>query len=639
MNKVQQSKVKKSQNRVNAIVNHSTRTLNRIFNFILLFLVTPLVFFNILWFFDVQRVTLTDTFLNLVRICLLVSFFAHTLHSSSRNSLSSNSASAIIVFTLIAIASQINRLFSIYPDTNADSVSNHLLVTEAISTGWNPLKPEGESSILISSSSLLIQTNLSESRIETGIGFSTIQSFYNLLFGVESSYVFVNILFLALTVVKLLEVFELLESKKRNRNTPGRKLSPIGAISIFLMSPIVIQQVNSAYTDLVGYCLLICCILICAKMFLDDGLEKISVMSFVILVILVPSIKLQLVALIIPLILAFIYIVIGRFLKYMNGSEYKHDKALFIKNLRQPRVSISFFVLLSLIYFPIGKFASNFLNGKMPWLANKSWVASTWGGSIPEFIEMNGVERVQTVITGRTSLNPSEILMDGLFSIPTRSERNDAGFLDSRIGGFGPLWGDLLVISSLFALGSILLVAYLSRTAKTRLDLEATQLQKTMYFSGYLLVYYSIISVFMPLSFMARYYPQYLAIAFLNTYIISIAIKILSSHMFLSLLLKNTFWALLLLIVLNFQITFVSYLEVKNDSNILVQQMKAERLSLQNSGEFKEVRYYFRNKTGLILATTGEISQESFSKNATLKCKESDKLVLVTDETGVCGIR
>jgi hypothetical protein len=67
--------------------------------------------------------------------------------------------------------------------------------------------------------------------------------------------------------------------------------------------------------------------------------------------------------------------------------------------------------------------------------------------------------------------------------------------------------------------------------------------------------------------------------------------------------------------------------------------MKAERVSLQSSGEFKEVRYYFRSKTGLILATTGEISQESFSKNATVECKESDKLVLITDETGVCGIR
>jgi hypothetical protein len=70
-----------------------------------------------------------------------------------------------------------------------------------------------------------------------------------------------------------------------------------------------------------------------------------------------------------------------------------------------------------------------------------------------------------------------------------------------------------------------------------------------------------------------------------------------------------------------------------------MQQMKAKRLSMQNFGEYKEVKYYFRNKTGLILATTGEISQESFSKNATVECKESDRLVLITDETGVCGIR
>jgi hypothetical protein len=373
--------------------------------------------------------------------------------------------------------------------------------------------------------------------------------------------------------------------------------------------------------------------------FLDHALEKISVISFVVLVILMPSIKLQLVALIIPPILTFIYVAIRRCLVFMKDTERKRDHALYKSNLGHPRVLISIFALMSLIYFPIGKFALDVLHGKLPWLANKSWVASTWSGSIPEFTEMNGVERVQTVIAGRTALNPSEIFMDGLFRIPTRSERNDAGYLDSRVAGFGPLWGDLLLVSSLFALVSILLVAYLSRTRKIPLDLGAIQLHKKMYFSGYLLLSYWIVSVVMPLSFMARYYPHYIAMVFLGIYIISIMIRIVNRYILLSLLLKNVFWGLLLLIVLNFQITFASHLDVKKDSDSLIQQMKAERLSMQNFGEYKEVKYYFRNKTGLILATTGEISQESFSINATVECKESDRLVLITNETGVCGIR
>jgi ATP-dependent Lon protease len=57
-----------------------------------------------------------------------------------------------------------NRLFSNHPDTNSDSVTSHLLLTEAISSGWNPLKPESESSKLIASSSLLIETSLSEGK-------------------------------------------------------------------------------------------------------------------------------------------------------------------------------------------------------------------------------------------------------------------------------------------------------------------------------------------------------------------------------------------------------------------------------------------------------------------------------------------
>jgi len=637
--KVDKGKIKKSRDIVSAIVNPSTQTFSRVFNFILFCLVAPLILFNLLWFFDAQQLFLNETFLNLARLILLTSYLALTFHGASKKILNLNSVSSIIFLALIVSASQTNRVFSNHPDTNADSVTSHLLLTEAISSGWNPLKPEGENSNSISAGTLLIQTDLSKGRVETGIGFQTIQAFYNLLFGIESSYLLVNFLFLALAVVKLLEVFELLDSKKPTRKTLEGTISTIGLISVFLMSPIVIQQVNSAYTDLAGYCLLVCCILICARIFLHDGLEKNSVISFITLIILTPSIKLQLIALMFPLVLAFLYVVMKRSLIFMKGFEHKGEKTPSISNLRQPKVLISILVLLPLMYFPIGMLVSDILKGKLPLHADKSWVASTWGGSIPEFVEMNGVERVQTIVTGRTSLNPSEILKDGLFSVPTRSERNDAGFLDSRIAGFGPLWGDVLLISSLFALGSMFLVAYLSRIRKTPLDLQVKQPQKKIYFSAYLLVSYSIISVFMPLSFMARYYPQYIAMAFLNIYIILIAINTLSSQILLRLLLKNIYWVLLLLIVLNFQIIFVSHLDIKNNSNELIQQLKAERLSLQSSGEFKEVRYYFRNKTGLILAATGEISQQSFSKNATLECKENDKLVLITDEVGVCGIR
>lgn len=640
MKKVPKSKVEKSIGNVNAIRHVSTRTLSRTFYLILCSLISPLVLFNLLWIFDAQPLILNDALLNLLRLALFMGFFAFTLQGTSKKFLNPNLISGFVFFAFVTIATQINRAFSNQPDINSDSVTSHLLLTEAISTGWSPLKPNGENSKLVSSGSLLIQTDLSQSRVETGIGFQTIQAFYNLLLGVESAYLFVNLLFLFLVIVKLIEVFELLGSKKMTRGTIGGKFWITGVISIFLMSPIVIQQVNSAYTDLAGYCLLVCCILISAKIFLDDNLEKSSIISFLTLIVLTPSIKLQLIALMIPLILAVLYRVTKRILISKNGSKSVGKIIFSIRELRQPRVLISVLTLLSLIYFPIGMFTIGILKGKLPMLADSSWVTSTWSGSVPDFMELNGVERVQTIIAGRTSLNPSEISMDGLFSIPTRSEREYAGFLDSRVAGFGPLWGDLLLVSSLFALSSIFLVVYLSRTRKIRFDFEELHPQKkVLYFSAYLLLSYWIISVLMPLSFMARYYPQYIAMAFLSIYVISIAMKIVSSHILLDLIFKIAFRTLLFLIVLNFQIVFTSHLDVKSNSNKLIQQMKAERISLQSSGEFKEVKYYFRNKTGLILATTGEISQQSFSKNATVECVESDKLVLITDETGLCGIR
>lgn len=639
MKKIPKNIIKNNVATNNKFGSFSSRALRQIFILLLLFLITPLCLFNLLWIFDAQLLLMSAEFLNLLRFGLLIGFFSLIFQDRSRKTLKSNLVSGFIFISLIAIVSQINGAFSNRPDTNSDSLTSHLLLTEAISNGWNPLNPDGEKSKLVSSSSLLIQTDLSEGRIETGVGFQTIQAFCNLLFGVESTYVFVNLLFLSLTVVKLLEIFELFGSNSKFRNTFAAKFSSIGVILLFLMSPIVTQQVNSAYTDLAGYCLLTCCLLICTRNFADNRLDKYSIFSFVILVILTPSIKLQLVALMIPLILAFLYIVTTRSQIFKKASDNKDEITFSIRTLRQPRVLISILALLSLMYFPIGMFVTNIFKGKLPLHSDKSWVASTWSGSIPEFMELNGVERVQTILGGRTSLNPSEILVDGLFSIPTRSERNDAGFLDSRVAGFGPLWGDLLVFSSISALVSILLVFYLCRTQKNKFDFQEIQLHKrTIYFSAYLLFSYSVISVLMPLSFMARYYPQYMVMAFLSIYIISVAIRIVSSHIFFNLILKIAFQTSLLLIILNFQIVVSSYLEIKGNSNKLIQQMKVERLSLQNSGEFRDVKYYFRNKTGLILATTGEISLQSFSKNATLECRESDKLVLITDETGLCGI-
>ena len=74
-------------------------------------------------------------------------------------------------------------------------------------------------------------------------------------------------------------------------------------------------------------------------------------------------------------------------------------------------------------------------------------------------------------------------------------------------------------------------------------------------------------------------------------------------------------------------------------STMMAQSLRLYKTVFKYPGEFKEVRYYFRAKTGLILAITGEINQESFSKSATLECKKSNELVLITNETGVCGIR
>ena len=142
----------------------------------------------------------------------------------------------------------------------------------------------------------------------------------------------------------------------------------------------------------------------------------------------------------------------------------------------------------------------------------------------------------------------------------------------------------------------------------------------------------------MPLSFMARYNPQYLVMALLSLHVISIVIYVGKPQTFPKFFLKATTRALVLLYILNFQITFNSHLKIKDDSIRMIENMKEERLTLQNQGEYKKVSFYFGNKTGLILATTGEISQESFQSNATLTCAESNRIIQISDEIGICAI-
>ncbi len=608
-----------------------------VFNLILFALVFPVVSFNIVWFFRAEFTVLNATTLNIVRVLLSISFLAYAIGINPRAIRSPKFTGGLIFALLVVTASQLNRMFSRFPDTNADSVTSHLLVTEAISNGWSPLSIQSGISNSVANQSLLTQTDLGIGRIETGIGFQTIQAFYNILFGIESSYVLVNILFLALAVLKLLEVNELAISPKRPGNSFARKLSWTGRVMLFLMSPIIVQQVNSAYTDLSGYCLLITLILISNQIILDDKVNRNNLLSIITLIILTPAIKLQLIALVIPVILMLLFKYTKNSRRAFQSFQNTTNRIELIRKSVNFRNLIVTFFLLSLLYFPLGMFASEVLEGRLPLHANRDYVASTWGGSIPEFMELNGVERVWTVISGRTSLNPDAISTDGLFRIPTVSELRDAGYLDSRVAGFGPLFGDLLLVSYLVALSGFIVI-YAQNSRKKRSNLETEQQIRQIFYAVYLLVSYLVISIIIPLSFMARYNPQYLVMALLSLHVISIAIYVGKPQTFPKFLLKATTRVLVLLYILNFQITFNSHLKIKDDSIRMIENMKEEKLTLQNQGEYKQVRFYFGNKTGLILATTGEISQESFQSNATLTCAESNRIIQISDEIGICAI-
>ena len=607
---------------------------NFISQFTFFLILTPILFFNLLWIFGLSEIisqSLTWVMLRILVFGMVVFFVKKILVRRFQRDYMHLFLLIIISLALSLFNSVISRKF---PEANGDSVSSHLLITKAISLGWNPVGNFNENSKLINENSFLQMTDLGPKRFESGIGFQTIQAFYNSFLGIESSYILVNSLFLILVIALILENYSSLIAVSRNQsgtNTSGKILSVI----LFLATPLVIQQWFSAYTDLAGFCLLSSALILILRHSFFPMNTNNSLWMLVFVLSIMPAIKLQLVILSIPIAAILLVSSISELFKIKP----KQTETIQVRSIG--RTTKKSFLLIAqglLLAFPIGYFARNLWMGVLPQLTDEEWVKAAWGGSSSGFMELKGVDSLWTIISGRTALNPESISTDGLFALPSRLEILNSGYVDSRIAGFGPLWGDLLFLSTCTM--AIVVIFLLCNLEGIKRKVEPSNFQKIRIMKILLSVFcaYVLMSFIMPFSFTVRYNPHYYLLIFIFLMLIQNLIWVYQKSNMFSMRLKSIRFIVISIFILNSVLVIDGKIHSSRESNELVTALVLAKSNLEMRNESSEFKFYFGNKSGLIKAIVGELSDLSFNENAVVFCPENNRVIQVTDELGICQV-
>jgi hypothetical protein len=376
-----------------------------------------------------------------------------------------------------------------YSDLSPDFISSHSLMIAAIQNGWNPIFDPNAVDFLTLNPWL--STSNFEFRAETGLASQIIQSLLNIVLGLENTYFIVNFTFLFLGMRLIQRVVTTICQLNGINNSVTVFLKRIG-VFIFLSPALVFQEVLTGYVDLVTYSItasIICFLLIYATNVKDCHN---CLYPLLILIITLPSFKQN-------FILISIYAFFGLLLiLLMNDS----TKAM-VDRIRSesPVIALS---CLFLSVFPGLWTALRWINGLTPWHLRDGTFEQVWLGGQPRFyLDLNGLERMRVVLAGRTSLNPEVPDFTGLFSLPSRDEILNAGYLDNRMGGLGPLGGDAVFLSILIFL---YLVPILFLSSKTRAKFRSNPfIIMVLYFS----IGFVLFLLITPMSFMVRYFPHY----------------------------------------------------------------------------------------------------------------------------------
>ena len=505
----------------------------------------------------------------------------------------------------------------------SDALTSHLLVTKAISLGWNPFAGadlnyqfNNDNEWLFEGNVPNLSTNLSTSRAQLGVSFQAIQSFYNLLFATQTSIVLTNLLFVSLGVFTTLLFWNLGKSR-------------IYLCYFFLCSPIILQQFLTGYVDLAAFCIYYSVILLSIFLF-ENKLEhqKIKAIFFT-LVFFAATIKLNLLLLISPILaLSVICYFFEKDKIRKNQFKIRVFNSQVLNTFAKVFCSLVFFspainlVYSAYVFNPLQNFS-------------KGTLASSWAGSSIDFSQMSGTGRLWSMLAGRTDLNPAVIRLDGLFSWPITSEIEYAGVPDARIGGLGPLWGDAIVVSAMGVI-LILISMYLCFGSNSMNKSKANQHRRVIRYQISVYLIMLIGCVILPLSFNARYHPQYHLLVFIPLMIIE---RVRNSKVIENSLqqkLKILQWSILALVLINSAVVLHSEEESRAERSEQVTNLIAARAEFLKLDSTESVRYYLDGKLGLLLPLTGDFSGDSYYRNVVSNCPTKKLFVITEENIGLC---
>ena len=503
-----------------------------------------------------------------------------------------------------------------YSDLSSDFISSHSVMIAALQLGWNPLTdPDG---ISIAKQYPWFSGGNFSFRADTGLASQILQNFNNSLTGISNSYFIVNVFFLVLgaifvrTTILELCALTLIKLKSSQHFLLVCKF-------IYLSPALISQQLFTGYNDIVTYCIsvsIFCILLVCT---INPRLWTELRFPLFLLIITLPSFKLNF------FVLSAIAVLPSIYLSIANRSTKR-------RLLIESALGTNFFLGLTLLIFPFFWGAQRWVQGNPPWFLSDNKFEDAWLGGQPRFyLDWNGLERVWSVFAGRTSLNPEFPDLSGLFAFPSNQEFRFAGFLDNRMGGLGPLGGDVAFISFTLAIVVFFLFCFnFFRGIVMDTRMKACMLILFLLVSLIFLLFAS------PMSFMIRYFPHYSLITLLMYFILIIV----PEKEFGSVVkkIKYTFFVSLSLLLLNVVITQVSMSRIllENNRNISNFQnaVRASELIGNDNGFLKIT---VNNKIGFS-KRFGENLLRDPSRFLQLECPAKDIILSYDDEIALCKI-
>lgn len=454
-------------------------------------------------------------------------------------------------------------------------------------------------------------------RIWLGSQAQFLQSFIYSFFSIHNSFVLTNFLFLIVNLITANLYCSTIKTGSFKKQI---------VFFLILFNPLMWQQFLTNYNDFACSAILFSIVLCFLILDVVEAYQqkRFLFLSIIFLMSQAISIKANMIFVIFPFFMLLLFRHLRQFKKYFSHlSTYVYFRFLTI--------------FLILVAYPFGLVIWKLIGNGKPIFISLAFMKSAWSGSPPAISNMSSFQGVHSVLTGRTSLNPDEISLDGLFAFPSPSELAFAGFPDPRIGGLGPFGGDVLFALALvfIVLGTIefLRIIPIGRQYNRHSIFKFDKGARTLY----LMAVSAIISIFLiPFNFNVRYFPQYyllisILILILSTKISREFIKTFSNNFLIGLILLTLGANSCILIYSNFKYKEQSIEKIMNLKSIFI-------ASKESVGAGANIKYSLNNKIGLLAPLTGEISIHSIDKYYVRHCITQSLIYSMDEEIGICVI-